>query len=97
MIRSAIAFNDPKVTSIVHHVESYTKQIREEYLSNVFIQPGNDATSTTTACQTSNASSGKHAKLMPDYDVNNKGGEHASEALHTGQVCKTNELICSVC
>jgi len=81
---SAIAFNDPKVTSIVHHVESYTNQIREEYLSNVFIPPDNDPT-TATARQTSNASIGKHAKLMPDYDVNNKGGEHASEALHSGQ------------
>jgi hypothetical protein len=72
--QTIIAFQDPKVTSIVRHIESFSTQIREEYLSSTSIN--SSAKSDTT----------KLEMLQSDYDINTKGGEHASDALHTGQV-----------
>ena len=45
-----------------------------------------DCQSTITTTTTTTTTTDGKEKLMPDYDLNKKGGEHASEALHTGQV-----------
>ncbi len=79
--QSIIAFQDPKVTSIVRHIESFTSQIREEYISSTSTNPVVD-----TAASYAKAGTKKLKTLVSDYDVNTKGGEHASDALHTGQV-----------
>lgn len=60
----------------VEHVESNYKSIRQEYFGAVLGQ----GTSTDPL-------SGEIAKpLEPDYDLANKGGEHADGALHTGKL-----------
>lgn len=70
-----IAFNDTSIKHAVEHVESNYKSIRQEYFGAVLGQ----GTSTDPL-------SGEIAKpLEPDYDLANKGGEHADGALHTGQ------------
>jgi hypothetical protein len=79
--QTIIAFQDPKVTSIVRHIESFTSQIREEYISSTSINPVVD-----TAAPSAKSDTEKLKTLVSDYDINTKGGEHASDALHTGQV-----------
>jgi len=78
--QTIIAFQDPKVTSIVRHIESFTSQIREEYISSTSINPVVD-----TAAPSAKSDTEKLKTLVSDYDINTKGGEHASDALHTGQ------------
>jgi len=71
-----IAFNDTSIKHAVEHVESNYKSIRQEYFGAVLGQ----GTSTDPL-------SGEIAKpLEPDYDLANKGGEHADGALHTGKL-----------
>lgn len=72
-----VAFNDPLITAAVQHVESNYQAIRAEYFSAVLgqgreIDPQSD--------------DGVASKkpLEPDYDVSSKGGEHAEDALHSG-------------
>lgn len=79
-----VAFQDPKVTSVVRHVESHTNQIREEYLCSVSSNQAVESTKTSSSA--TSTGTGKPLKMKPDYDINRKGGEHSSEALHTGQV-----------
>ena len=69
-----VAFNDPAVTAAVEYVESNYESIRAEYFASVLGQ-GKD----------NDLGSGKVMKpLEPDYDVASKGGEHADDALHSG-------------
>jgi hypothetical protein len=69
-----VAFNDPTVTAAVEYVESNFESIRAEYFASVLGQ-GNET----------DLDSGKVLKpLEPDYDVASKGGEHADDALHSG-------------
>jgi hypothetical protein len=77
--RSGIAYNDAIVKSIVDHVESNSDQIRQEYLQAASCE-GPDATQ-----KEKNEAAAKI--LKPDYDLKEKVGEHASDALHSGQVC----------
>jgi aspartyl/asparaginyl beta-hydroxylase (cupin superfamily) len=64
------------VTSIVEHLESNYETIKDEYMTAV-MGMGN-----TTDMSSSNPNVPK--PLQPDYDVNKKGGEHASDKLHVG-------------
>ena len=69
-----VAFNDPLVTSAVEYVESNYESIRAEYFASVLGQG-----------RETDLDSGKVIKpLEPDYDVSSKGGEHADDALHSG-------------
>lgn len=79
--QTIIAFQDPKVTSIVRHIESFTTQIREEYISSTSINSMVDSAESSAKPGTTQLE-----MLLSDYDINTKGGEHASDALHTGQV-----------
>jgi len=72
--RHRIAFNDPVVTSAVHHVESNYDAIRSEYFSAVLGQDAN----------TDPRDDNVKKPLEPDYDVATRGGEHAEDALHSG-------------
>jgi hypothetical protein len=68
-----IAFNDPTLSSAVSHLESNYDDIRSEYFAAVLGQG------------TVNDGGGDPKRpLEPDYDVSSRGGEHASDALHTG-------------
>ena len=64
-----IAFNDPDVRKVVHHVESFADLIRSEYQSAVV---GVNSKS-------------EDGILQPDYDLGGKFGEHSDGALHQGQ------------
>lgn len=66
-----IAFNDPIVSSAVTHLESNYDDIRSEYFAAVL---GRGVTNAALP----------QKPLEPDYDVTTRGGEHASDALHTG-------------
>mmetsp|Transcript_23946 Transcript_23946/g.36628 ORF Transcript_23946/g.36628 Transcript_23946/m.36628 type:complete len:323 (+) Transcript_23946:104-1072(+) len=69
-----VAFNDPLVTTAVEYVESNYESIRSEYFASVLGQG-----------RETDLDSGKVLKpLEPDYDVSTKGGEHADDALHSG-------------
>ena len=69
-----VAFNDPLVTTAVEYVESNYESIRAEYFASVLGQG-----------RETDLDSGKVLKpLEPDYDVSSKGGEHADDALHSG-------------
>lgn len=73
--RHRVAYGDPAVSRVVRAVEDAFEDIRDEYLSAVV---GNG-----TAIDP--ASDDRVAPpLEPDYDVNQRGGEHASDALHSG-------------
>ena len=72
--RHRIAFNDPIITSAVQHVESNYDDIKAEYFSAVLGQ------GTETNPHNNNVSK----PLEPDYDISSKGGEHAEDALHSG-------------
>jgi hypothetical protein len=72
--RQRVAFNDTVVTSAIQHVESNYDAIKSEYFAAV-IGHGNE---------TSLDANKKIKPLEPDYDVASKGGEHASDALHSG-------------
>lgn len=68
------AFNDSAIKHAVEHVESHYESIREEYFAAVLGQG-------TSTDPHSNVIS---KPLEPDYDLANKGGEHADDALHSG-------------
>eukprot|EP00985_Skeletonema_marinoi_P013988 scaffold7015_cov134-Skeletonema_marinoi.AAC.9 len=69
-----VAFKDPLVTTAVEYVESNYESIRSEYFASVLGQG-----------RETDLDSGKVLKpLEPDYDVSTKGGEHADDALHSG-------------
>lgn len=69
-----IAFNDSTVTAAVEFAESNFESIRAEYFSSVLGQGvGADPHSNNV-----------RKPLEPDYDVASKGGEHADDALHSG-------------
>ena len=72
--RNRVAYNDPTVSAIVEQLEASFDDIKEEYMAAVIgagtkTDPDADAVS---------------KPLEPDYDVNVRGGEHATDALHTG-------------
>jgi len=72
----SIAYNDPTITSIVQHLENNYDIIRKEYMSAV-MGMGNETDMTVASPVVSKP-------LEPDYDVNVKGSEHASDKLHSG-------------
>ena len=72
----AVAYGDPTITSIVTHLESNYETIKNEYLSAVMGLGEN------TDLHSNRPSVSK--PLEPDYDVNQIGGEHASDKLHSG-------------
>jgi len=72
----SIAYNDPTVTQIVQHLEANYQTIKEEYLQAVM------GMGSTTDMTSPNPQVTK--PLAPDYDVNQKGAEHASAKLHVG-------------
>jgi len=69
-----VAFNDPVITSAIKHVESNYDAIRSEYFAAVLGQVNETNLETATRIK----------PLEPDYDVASKGGEHADDALHSG-------------
>jgi len=71
-----IAYNDPAVTKIVQHLEANYETIKKEYLQAVM---GMGTTTDMTSQQPQVT-----RPLQPDYDINKKGGEHASDKLHVG-------------
>lgn len=72
--RHRVAYGDPAVSHAVRAIEDAFEDVREEYMSAVVGQ----GTSTDPLA-------GKvRPPLEPDYDVNQRGGEHASDALHSG-------------
>ena len=78
------AFNDRSIKHAVEHVESNYESIRAEYFGAVLGQ--RKSTDHVIA-----------KPLEPDYDLANKGGEHADGALHSGKwrliaVCQANVL-----
>jgi len=76
--RRRIAYNDPFVSDVVQRLESNFSSIKAEYLDAVLgINSGFDDNEEDDQKRRKNP-------LEPDYDVNQKGGEHASDALHTG-------------
>ena len=64
------------VTSIVKHLEENYETIRDEYMSAVM------GMGRTTDMSSSKPQVSK--PLAPDYDMNKKGAEHASDKLHVG-------------
>ncbi len=76
--RLRIAYNDPTITSAVQLVESNFKSIRDEYFSAVLGLGNGVRTGSDHVLK----------PLEPDYDVASKGGEHAEDALHSGE-CST--------
>ena len=70
-----IAFNDPFVSAAVAHLESNYHDIRSEYFAAVL---GNSDQISL------DENDMKRRPLEPDYDVTSRGGEHATDALHTG-------------
>eukprot|EP00979_Chaetoceros_neogracilis_P008107 scaffold1786_cov163-Chaetoceros_neogracile.AAC.1 len=71
-----IAYNDPTVTKVVQHLEANYETIKTEYLQAV-MGMGNTTDMTSEQPQVAKP-------LQPDYDINKKGGEHASNKLHVG-------------
>lgn len=72
--RNRVAYNDPTVSSIVNRLESSYDTIKAEYMSAVV----------GSGTQTDPDADAVAKPLEPDYDVNAPGGEHATDALHTG-------------
>ena len=72
--RNRVAYNDPTVSAIVEQLEASFDDIKKEYMAAV-----------VGAGTKTDPDAGEVAKpLEPDYDVNVRGGEHATDALHTG-------------
>ena len=72
----SVAYGDPTVTEVVKHLEDNYKAIKDEYISVVL--------GIGTQTDMSLAKPKVNRPLEPDYDVNLRGGEHASDSLHTG-------------
>jgi len=81
--RRRIAYNDPYVTGIVQLLESNFSSIKAEYLDAVMGINGGD-TKIMAPNTEDDDDERRQSPLQPDYDVNKRGGEHASDALHTG-------------
>jgi len=73
--RHRVAYGDPSVSHVVETVEEAFEDIRDEYLSAV-VGRGSETDPLGDA--------GVSSPMEPDYDVNQRGGEHASDALHSG-------------
>jgi hypothetical protein len=67
--RVSVAYGDPVLISIVHHLEQNFDIIREEYLRGV-MGIGRDIANPKP--------------LESDYDLKTSGGEHAATSLHVG-------------
>jgi hypothetical protein len=72
----SVAYGDPTVTAVVQHLESNYLTIKDEYMSAVM------GVGRTTDMSSGNPTVSK--PLEPDYDMNKKGAEHASDKLHVG-------------
>ena len=73
--RHRVAFNDPLITAAISHVEASYDVIRSEYFAAVLGKSDEISLDEDDV---------KRRPLEPDYDVTSRGGEHASDALHTG-------------
>jgi aspartate beta-hydroxylase len=71
-----VAYGEPTVTEVVKHLEDNYKAIKEEYMSAVL--------GIGTQTDMSSLKPKVNRPLEPDYDVNLRGGEHASDSLHKG-------------
>lgn len=72
----SVAYGDQTVTEVVKHLEDNYKAIKEEYTSAVL--------GIGTKTDMSSLKPKVIRPLEPDYDVNLRGGEHASDSLHKG-------------